>query len=195
MLILADPENLYAAPQDIARIQRNLVARACRKLPTEVRGDLLDDASRIVVIRTWGSYPFEFAHFTDNELASIMLANCKKPNPGGRPALVSALHAERTRTARGSRRRVARVGHYRVPIRPRSSGRAMGSVPSCSSPKTACGQLSPESSSAPPGQEIQEFHSCVRFDWLVSLRSSRDEVSLVCERARHSGVVHVQLTS
>ena len=42
-------------------------------------------------IVTWGHLPFEFAHFTDRELADTMLGIAKSPHPQGRDQLIRNL--------------------------------------------------------------------------------------------------------
>jgi hypothetical protein len=52
---------------------------------------------RIVEIVTWGRLPFEFAHFTDRQLADTMLKVAKVPHPQGRDRLIRNLNMQRTR--------------------------------------------------------------------------------------------------
>ena len=47
-------------------------------------------------IKTWGKLPFEFAHFSDGRLASVMISIASVPPPRGRAAIVNALHMQRT---------------------------------------------------------------------------------------------------
>jgi hypothetical protein len=98
LLVLTDAENCYATPED-RRYQRKLLLDSLTvNVPPNLRRDLYTDRKRdrIVEIKTWGKYPFEFAHFTDAKLADIMLGAAKVPYPKGRAALVNAIHMQRT---------------------------------------------------------------------------------------------------
>jgi hypothetical protein len=50
---------------------------------------------RTVAIMTWGTRPFEFAHFTDAQLADALTSVASTPHPGGRAGLIAAIHRER----------------------------------------------------------------------------------------------------
>ncbi len=47
-------------------------------------------------IRTWGRYPFEFAHFTDEQLADAILRSTPRQHPRGRAGLIAAINLQRT---------------------------------------------------------------------------------------------------
>jgi hypothetical protein len=95
-LVLADAENLYATAAD-RRLQRRLLLDSIAEtLPKDLRRDLYTRSARIVEILTWGKQPFEFAHFTDAQLADALLARSGKTHPQGRPALIQSINKQRT---------------------------------------------------------------------------------------------------
>jgi hypothetical protein len=98
-LILTDAEHKYAT-QKKRNYQRKLLLNSLtQNVPRDLRGDYYSNTldSRIVEIRTWGKLPFEFAHFTDRQLADAMLRATKVPHPKGQAGLVNAIHMQRTR--------------------------------------------------------------------------------------------------
>lgn len=96
-LVLADAENKYTTAADRRKQRKLLLDSLAQKIPADLRADLYLDTrrARTVEIRTWGKYPFEFAHFTDGQLAKVLLSLASVPHPGGRTGLVAAVHAER----------------------------------------------------------------------------------------------------
>jgi hypothetical protein len=100
-LVLADAENHYkTAPK--RRKQRKLLLESLTKnVPEDLRSDYYINTTRgrIVEIRTWGKLPFEFAHFTDRELADAMISIAKVPHPRGRAQLSYQIHRERNHQA------------------------------------------------------------------------------------------------
>lgn len=97
-LILTDAENKYRTLEDRNRQRKELLKSLTQNLPPDLRDDYYNNErdSRIVEIRTWGRLPFEFAHFTDIQLADAMLRIAKVPHPKGRPGLMRALRMQRT---------------------------------------------------------------------------------------------------
>ena len=87
-LVLTDAENKFATQSDRAKQRKLLLDSITKGLPADLRRDLRTRDARIVEILTWGKWPFEFAHFTDGQLADGMLALSSVPYPGGRSALV-----------------------------------------------------------------------------------------------------------
>ena len=47
-------------------------------------------------IMTWGKLPFEFAHFTDRQLADALLSRSSKSHPRGRAGLIHSINMQRT---------------------------------------------------------------------------------------------------
>ena len=100
-LVMTDAENKYRTAGD-RRYQRKLLLESLTKnVPKDLRSDYYINTrrGRIVEIRTWGKLPFEFAHFTDRELANTMISIAKVPYPHGPTRLVNGLHMQRTRSA------------------------------------------------------------------------------------------------
>lgn len=97
-LILTDAEHKYATVKDRNYQRKLLLDSLTHNVPPDLRGDYYSNKpeSRTVEIRTWGRYPFEFAHFTDLQLARTMMDNAKVPYPYGPARLVRALHMQRT---------------------------------------------------------------------------------------------------
>lgn len=97
LLLLADAEKKYASPASRRREKTLLREQILGELPRDLRGSLRTQRARLVTTQTWGTHPFEFAHFTDAELASGMTAMAGSPFPAGRTALMAALAAERAK--------------------------------------------------------------------------------------------------
>jgi hypothetical protein len=97
-LILHDEERDYATPSARDAVRDKLLKAIAKRLPTELQPEVMHWSSRLVEIMTWGpGVPFEFAHFTDDELADGLLTAAAKPHPKGRDGLVHAIHQQRTR--------------------------------------------------------------------------------------------------
>jgi hypothetical protein len=97
-LILADAEHKYETVKDRNYQRKLLLDSLTQNVPPDLRGDYYSNKpeSRIVEIRTWGRYPFEFAHFTDLQLARVMVDAAKVPYPHQQARLVRAINMQRT---------------------------------------------------------------------------------------------------
>ncbi len=95
-LVLTDAENKYATAKDRRNERKLLLDSITATLPKDLRPDLYTKEAQIVEIVTWGKYPFEFAHFTDAQLADALLMRAATPHPKGRDALVRSIHQQRT---------------------------------------------------------------------------------------------------
>ena len=96
---MTDAENKYRTPTD-RRYQRKLLLDSLTKnVPKDLAGNYYINTrrGRIVDIVTWGKLPFEFAHFTDGQLASAMLKIAQVPHPQGRDRLIRNLNMQRIR--------------------------------------------------------------------------------------------------
>ena len=96
-LVLTDAENRYQTPAN-RRYQRKLLLDSLTvNVPPDLRRDLYTNRKRdrVVEIKTWGSLPFEFAHFTDRQLADALSSIAQAPHPGGRAGLIAQIHTER----------------------------------------------------------------------------------------------------
>lgn len=93
--IVADPEGPYETEDMRAEVKERLVDELVRSLPQRLRTSVMrEDMSNLVTVDTWGGHggPFEFAHFTDGELAEAILEIC----PGAdRDALIAGLAGQR----------------------------------------------------------------------------------------------------
>jgi hypothetical protein len=98
-LILTDAEHKYETIKDRNYQRKLLLNSLTQNVPSDLRGDFYNNKpeSRIVEIRTWGRLPFEFAHFTDRQLANAMMSIAKVPHPKGQVGLINAIHLQRTR--------------------------------------------------------------------------------------------------
>jgi hypothetical protein len=97
-LILTDAEHKYATAKDRNYQRKLLLDSLTQNVPPDLRGDYYSNKpeSRIVEIRTWGRYPFEFAHFTDLQLARAMMGSAVVPYTHEQGRLVRAIHMQRT---------------------------------------------------------------------------------------------------
>jgi hypothetical protein len=97
-LVLTDAENKYRDATERRRQRLLLLNSITAAVPNDLKADLYQYGrlARIVEIRTWGKYPFEFAHFTDEQLADGILSVTTRHHPGGRTALVTAIRQQRT---------------------------------------------------------------------------------------------------
>jgi hypothetical protein len=99
-LVMTDAENKYQTAA-CRRYQRKLLLESLTaNVPADLRSDYYNNTrrGRVVEIVTWGKLPFEFAHFTDGQLADAMLSIARTPYPHDRASLVSGLHMQRTRS-------------------------------------------------------------------------------------------------
>jgi hypothetical protein len=94
-LVLTDAENKFATQAKRAKQRRLLLDSITRGLPADLRRDLYTRGARMVEIITWGQYPFEFAHFTDRQIADGLLALATTTYPGGRMSLIARVVIER----------------------------------------------------------------------------------------------------
>jgi hypothetical protein len=98
LLVAVDPEEKYATPALSAQQHRKLIDRVDQTL--RFGGIAVDraDLEALVEVRTWGTDPFEFAHFTDDELAQAALAQRRPGHQVTVQDLAAALHQIRTTT-------------------------------------------------------------------------------------------------
>jgi len=94
-LVLTDAENRYKSPADRRKERRLLLDSIATPLPPDLRADLYTKGARIVEIMTWGTLPWEFAHFTDAQLADALLRVADSSFPNGRTALIHNVHLQR----------------------------------------------------------------------------------------------------
>lgn len=95
-LVLTDAENRYKTAKDRRHERKLLLDSIAAPLPKDLRPDLYTKEAQIVEIVTWGKHPFEFAHFTDAQLADALVRRAAAPHPKGRDALIRSIHFQRT---------------------------------------------------------------------------------------------------
>jgi hypothetical protein len=98
-LVLTDAENNYKTPEARCRQRKLLLDSIITPLPRDLRHDLYSEEACLVEIMTWGRYPWEFAHFTDDELADGLLQVAGKPYPDSRAGLIHNIHRLRVANA------------------------------------------------------------------------------------------------
>jgi hypothetical protein len=75
ILIAVDPEKRFATPVLQEQERKKLVRRLHEALPIQHQtADSLAEINTLVEVTTWGTLPWEFANFTDGELASGIIA-------------------------------------------------------------------------------------------------------------------------
>jgi hypothetical protein len=83
ILVVSDPEGPFATPQQRENVRKGWVARIARALPAELQtATVLEDLQHLVEVQVWNEQgsSYEFAHFTDRELAEAMLATSSNSN-------------------------------------------------------------------------------------------------------------------
>lgn len=94
-LVMSDAENDYATADGRDKQRRKLVKAITEGVPADLLADLTSTETGLVEIVVWGKYPFEFAHFTDRELAIALIELSPKVYEGGLEALIPAVARQR----------------------------------------------------------------------------------------------------
>jgi hypothetical protein len=95
LVVCVDREKKYASAISRRKQKALLLRTMVESVPTHYRGGLYAPKLRLLTIHTWGKYPFEFAHFTDAELASAIVALRPGNYPLSEPQLTAELRVER----------------------------------------------------------------------------------------------------
>lgn len=95
VLVAADPEGRYATEQDRAALRDRLIKLITEEVPEDFRADLLHPSAELVEVRTWPGLPFEFAHFSDRELATALRSAARLPCPWPYAELVRRVGLQR----------------------------------------------------------------------------------------------------
>jgi len=105
ILVAVDPEKKYADRASVRRQRDLLVRRLHEALPAGMRSDAATRQLRhLVQVVTWGTVPWEFANFTNTELAEAIM-QCSALPPGvTRRSLIADLAAERNVRTTNARR-------------------------------------------------------------------------------------------
>jgi hypothetical protein len=96
-LVMTDAEHRYKTLSDRSQQRKLLLDSITQYIPADLRADLYRRNARVVEIVTWGRLPFEFAHFTDRQLADALLQAAAASHPRGRAALIWAIHMQRVK--------------------------------------------------------------------------------------------------
>jgi hypothetical protein len=88
-LVLTDAENKYASRADRRRQRLLLLDSITYAVPHDLKADYFGRSAHVVEIQTWGKLPFEFAHFTNSQLAGALLGASTRSFPRGQLARVS----------------------------------------------------------------------------------------------------------
>lgn len=95
VLVLVDPEKDYSDEAKRERERQKIARSIVKELPAEVHADLLAAGTELVTVVAWPDGPFEFSHFSDDELADGLLRMSIVDYPGGRDVLVERIREER----------------------------------------------------------------------------------------------------
>jgi hypothetical protein len=96
VLVAVDPEKRYATKAKQKAERDQLVRRLRETLPPQMRSQrALKQIGALVQVVTWGTVPWEFANFTDAELATAITNCVSLPSGQTRRDLIAALRAER----------------------------------------------------------------------------------------------------
>jgi len=97
ILVAVDPEKKYAAKDAPRKEREKLVRRLHESLPVGARSKTsLRQLRSLVDVVTWGTVPWEFANFTNTELAKAIMHCTAVPSGMTQRDLVNALESERT---------------------------------------------------------------------------------------------------
>lgn len=109
ILIAVDPEKKYRTPPLQEKERAKLARRLFETLPDAMRTPAARaEIDSVVHVTTWGTQPWEFANFTDRELALGILDCVSAPSGTTTSTLGSLIAAERARTS-PARNRVANI--------------------------------------------------------------------------------------
>jgi hypothetical protein len=97
ILVAVDPEDKYKGKDGPRKERKKLVRSLHESLPVGARSDSsLRQLGSLVDVVTWGTVPWEFANFTNAELAAAIMKCTTIPTGVTYRDLVNALEAERT---------------------------------------------------------------------------------------------------
>ncbi|MDQ4043995.1 MAG: hypothetical protein M3173_00900 [Chloroflexota bacterium] len=96
LLVAVDREKRFATKEKQGAFRNVLVRRLHEMLPPQYQSaNALAELDTLIEIHDWGRHPWEFANFTDSELASGILM-VAEPRPGvGRREIMASLRTER----------------------------------------------------------------------------------------------------
>ena len=97
LVVAVDQEKGYRTEQQRAHKREGMIDEVLGSLPTELRTESMrKDLRELLHVRTWGTHSFEFAHFTDREIAAAIRRVCRAglPDAATLRARVAACRAE-----------------------------------------------------------------------------------------------------
>jgi hypothetical protein len=101
MLLAVDAEKKYKTARQRDLEREKLVTRIYDSLEPQYQSESSRrEVDLLIEIATWGKYPWEFANFTDAELADGILSCATPPSDTTRDSLAAELHTERLVTNR-----------------------------------------------------------------------------------------------
>ena len=81
LLVVADPEGKYATQQSRQRVLNGMIRSVLNSLPPQLRTDAMwKDLKHLLHVRAWPE-EFEFAHFSNSELARAIRAEARADSP------------------------------------------------------------------------------------------------------------------
>jgi hypothetical protein len=105
ILVAVDPEKSYADRAGVRGQRDMLVRRLYEALPTGMQsGTTMRQLRSLVDVVTWGTTPWEFANFTNTELAKAIMQCSALPSGMTRRDLAAALETERNLRSTNARR-------------------------------------------------------------------------------------------
>ena len=105
ILVAVDPEKKYADRASVRRQRDLLVRRLHEALPAGMRSAAaMRQLRHLVQVVTWGTVPWEFANFSNSELAEAIMQRSALPPGVTRRSLITDLAAERNVRSTNARR-------------------------------------------------------------------------------------------
>jgi hypothetical protein len=96
ILVAVDPEKKYADQASVRRRRDLLIRRLYEALPSEMRtAEAMRQLRHLVHVVTWGTVPWEFANFSNTELARAIMRLSALPPGVTRRNLITDLKAQR----------------------------------------------------------------------------------------------------
>lgn len=96
VLVAVDPEKRFETPAMQEKEREKLVRRLVELVPSGMRTSAARaEIDTLVKVTTWGTYPWEFANFTDRELAQALMTRGRPPGALSFVTLVGQVHSER----------------------------------------------------------------------------------------------------
>ncbi|HVF05994.1 MAG TPA: hypothetical protein VNA20_14220 [Frankiaceae bacterium] len=82
LIIAVDPEKKYATSVQQAQQRDGMIDSVLRSLPKSLRTPAMRaDLGQLIHVRTWGTHSFEFAHYTDRQLAAALRRQASVVSP------------------------------------------------------------------------------------------------------------------